>query len=90
MEEKDCQKKSLEEIFRSPTFAPIFKPNPKYCLDGLANLTPYISYKDILKNKISIRGCPIGCGNNYDSGQRDIIVEYKSLDELVDDGWCLD
>ena len=90
MEGKESQKKRLETIFRVAYFAPIFKPNPKHCKNKFADLTPYISYKDLIRNKLFIRGCPIGCGKSADSGQRDIIAEYSTIDELVNDGWQLE
>ncbi len=90
MGKNDFERKRLEIIFREPTYAPIFKTNPKHCINQFAGLTPYISHKDIINNKIYIRGCPIGSGRSFDSGQRDIIVAYNSLDELVNDGWRLE
>ena len=86
----DLQKKNLEAIFRSAYFAPIFKPNPKYCKNEFADVTPYISYKDVVKNKFLIKGSPIGSRNGADLGIRDIIVEYSNIDDLVNDGWQLD
>ena len=90
MEEKNSQKKMLEAIFRVASFAPIFKSNPKHCINKFADFTPYISYKDLIKSKLFIRGCPIGSKSCSDTGQRDIIVEYDSIDELVNDGWQLE
>ena len=90
MEGKDSQKKRLEAIFQVASFAPIFKTNPKHCINKFADLTPYISYKDLIKNRLYIRGCPIGSKSCSDNGQRDIIAEYGSIDELLNDGWQLD
>ena len=90
MHDKEFQIKSLETIYREASFAPIFKPNPRHCINEFARLTPYISYKDIKCNMVVIRGCPIGVRNCDDSGQRNIIVRYNSIRELVDDGWELD
>jgi hypothetical protein len=90
MDDKDFQKKRLERIFRDGSFAPLFKRNPKHCVNKFADLTPYISYNDIKRNQILIRGCPIGKPNYIDSGQRDVIISYGSIDELVNDGWRLD
>jgi len=90
MDESGAQMRSLEVIFQTATFAPLFKPNPKHCKNQFAHFTPYISYKDIINKKYFIRGCPIGPGNFPDTGQRDIIAEYASIEELVNDGWQLD
>jgi len=89
MDDKDFQKKCIESIFRTAPFAPLFKPNPKYCLDQFAELTPYISYSDIKNNRIFIRGCPIGVRNSQDSGKREVIIAYTTIEELVEDGWRL-
>ena len=90
IKDEESQKRSLKAIFLSPSFAPLFKRNPKHCVDKFADLTPYISYRDLVDNKLFIRGCPIGFGNTSDSGQREIIAEYSSIDELIDDGWQLE
>ena len=90
MNEKVSHRKRLEEIYISPSFAPILQKNPKYCVDQFAEFTPYISFKDVLNSKFLIRGCPIGSGNAVDDGNRDVIIEYSSIDELLDDGWRLE
>ena len=90
MNDKSFQKKSLEAIFIKPTYAPLFKSNPQYCVNQFSHLTPYISYNDIINNKFIIRGSPVGANNMKDSKQREIIIEYGNIDELVNDGWKLD
>ena len=90
MDDKEFQIKSLEAIYIKPSFAPIFKSNPRHCINEFARLTPYISCRDIERKMIVIRGCPIGCRNIIDSGKREIIASYSSINELVKDGWQLD
>jgi len=90
MDDKEFQIKRLEAIFNNPSFAPIFKSNPRHCINEFARLTPYISCKDIESKMVVIRGCPIGFRNSIDSGKREIIVTYSSINELVNDGWQLD
>ena len=90
IKESDSQKKSLEAIFRAASYAPIFKQNPKYCLNQFAELTPYISYIDLKKNKLMIKGSPVGSKHTSDTGRREVIVEYATIDELLNDGWQLD
>ncbi len=80
----------MEAILSAASFAPIFKRNPKYCLNEFADLTPYISYVDLKRNKLMIKGSPIGSKHYSDTGRREIIVEYATIDELVNDGWQLD
>ena len=90
MNEENSQIKSLEAIISAASFAPIFKPNPKHCINQFADFTPYISFNDIVNNKLFIRGCPIGSKNFADTGEREIIVEYATIGDLVNDGWQLD
>jgi len=87
MEDKDYQKKDLEAIYSAASLAPIFKSNAKYCVGQFAKLTPYIAYADIMDYKYIIRAT-----DDYSnlSESNTIIVEYGSLDELVNDGWRLD
>ena len=90
MNDKDFHRKILEAVYRMADYPPIFKPNPRHCINQFAKLTPYISYNDIKKNKVVIRGNPIVSGDSVDCGKRDVIIEYSSIGELVDDGWQVD
>jgi hypothetical protein len=90
MEDKEYQRKNLEAIYADSSMAPVFKQNPKYCLGRFADLTPYISYNDVMSYKYIIRGRPIGEHNSFDAQEREIIVEYNNLESLINDGWRLD
>ncbi len=91
MEDKEVQKKNLEIIFRDASLAPVFKCHPKYCIGEFASATPYIAYDDVIDEKYIIRGRELSSKrNSFDNEKRKIIVEYASLDELIDDGWRLD
>jgi len=90
MEDKEYQKKNLEVIYNAASMAPVFKSNPKYCIGRFEDLTPYISYNDIMSYKYIIRGRPVEEHNSFDAQEREIIVEYDSLESLVNDGWRLD
>jgi len=90
MEDKEYQKKNLESIYNAASMAPVFKPNPKYCTGKFADLIPYISYNDVMSYKYIIRGRPTNEHNSFDAQEREIIAEYDSLENLVNDGWCLD
>lgn len=90
MDDKDYQKKNLTSIYRDASLAPVFKPNPKYCINKFSDLTPYISYDDVMNNKYIIRGRPNDLHNSFDSEEGEVIVEYRSIDEMVNDGWRLD
>ncbi len=90
MNNKVSHEKRFEEIYNSPSFAPILQKNPKYCVGLFSEITPYISFKDVLNHKFLIRGCPIGSASAFDDGNRGIIIEYSSIRELLDDGWRLE
>lgn len=90
MEDTEYQRKNLETIYRDASIAPVFKQNPKYCTGKFIDMAPYISYDDIMSNKFIIRARPMIEQNSFDSQEREIIVEYNSLESLVNDGWRLD
>ncbi len=90
MNDKDFQKKHIDLIFRDASMAPVFKTHPKYCTNQFSGLIPYICYDDVMEMKYIIRGRPLGQANSFDYEKREIIVEYKSVDEMVNDGWRLD
>ena len=90
MEDKEYQKRNLVSIYSAASMGPFFKPNPKYCINKFTGLTPYISYDDVMSKKFIIRGRPIGEHNSFDGQAREVIVEYNSLESIVDDGWRLD
>jgi hypothetical protein len=91
MDDKEYQKKNLEKIYRDASLAPAFQQHPKYCTGDFAEVTPYIAYDDIMDEKYIIRGRGIGARiNGFDNEKRQIIVEYSSIDDLVNDGWRLD
>jgi len=90
MDDKEIQKKNLEEIYSAASCSPVFKNNPIHCIGEFAALTPYISYNDVIANKYIIRGRPIGMYGSFDAEARKVIGEYDSIESLVDDGWRLD
>jgi hypothetical protein len=90
MDDKEIQKKNLEQIYSAGSHTPVFKNNQKHCIGNFASLTPYISYNDVITNKYIIRGRPIGMYGSFDAEAREVIAEYDSLESLVDDGWRLD
>lgn len=85
---RDMNISNLQKIFRDAAFSPVFKPNPKYSLEGV----PRIAYGDVMDYKFIIH-----CDKNFpESGfmwsdkKAPIISSYSSLEESVDDGWRLD
>jgi hypothetical protein len=84
----EYQVKNLQQIFDEARFSPVFRENPKYNIEGVAR----IDYDDIMNDR-----CIIKADKNFpDSGSfwvgkgAEIIAQYKSVQDLVDDGWRLD
>lgn len=85
--DKLYQKRMLERIFNEASHAPVFKSNAKYCIGQFTGHTPYIAYEDVMDVKYIIRATD---DYNNKSESNPIIIEFGSLDELVNDGWRLD
>ncbi len=81
------QIKNLDTIYADASMAPVFRSNAKYCVGQFAGLTPYISYGDIMGYKFVIRAT-----SDFEdkSDTNPVIIEYESIEELVNDGWRLD
>jgi hypothetical protein len=86
----DWQVRNITNIFYAASMSPVFKLNSKYCTGKFADLIPYISYNNIRNNEYIIRARPLGENNSFDSKERDIIIQYDSIEQLVKDGWRLD
>lgn len=84
--DKEYQIKNLEKIFNDACFSPAFHQHEKYPIEGL----PRISYDDVMNYKYIIRNDRDRSGNTCWSKNSDMIVEYQSIEDLVDDGWRLD
>jgi hypothetical protein len=87
MEDKEYQKRNLKAIYSAASLAPVFKENAKFCVNQFAELMPYIAYGDVMSYKFVIRATS---DYNDKSETNSVIVEYDSIDELVNDGWRLD
>ena len=59
-----------------------FLKKTKYCIDRFSKITPYISIRDINKNKYAFIASPIGPGNIQDHGEREVMVEYENIRTL--------
>jgi hypothetical protein len=84
--DKEYQIENLERIFKDGALSPVFKRNPKYPVDGISR----IAYDDVMNYKCIIRHDKDFKDNSFWSEDADIIIEYKSIEDLVDDGWRLD
>lgn len=92
MTQRDEQLRNLGLIYRDASLAPVFKSNPKHCKGEFADSVPYIAYGDVMDYKYIIRARPLLADTNggFDYEERKVIVEYESIEALVDDGWRLD
>lgn len=86
IDDKKYQIENLERIFDAGAFSPIFKSNPKYPIIGSLR----ISYNDVMNRKCIIRCDKDFSENSFWSKNADVIVEYKNIKDLVNDGWQLD
>lgn len=84
--DKEYQTINLERIFNDGALSPMFKSNPKYPVEGVSR----IAYSDIMDHKYVIRHDKDSSDNSFWSEDAEILVEYKSIKYLVDDGWRLD
>ena len=87
--DEEYQMKNLERIFTDGALSPVFKRNQKYPIDGGV---ARIAYGDVTDYKYVISNCK-DFSDEFEyfwSEDADIIAEYKSVEELVDDGWRLD
>lgn len=79
---------ALEIVYKDGICTPVFKPNPNYSYEGY---TLYISYTDIMDNKYIIRKRKKeDDGDAFDIEEREPVIIYSSLKELVADGWQID
>jgi len=85
----EYQVRNIENVFDTGRMSPSFRINSKYCIGKFKNMFPYISYNDLLNHNYIIRARPLGEYNSFDSEDREIIVKYDSIEQLVQDGWRL-
>ena len=82
----------FKEVYEDAMYAPLLRWNPKYQTSQFAGMTPYICIDDICDYKYVVCAIP-----NKDVTpmlqerfRRNVIAEYDSLEEMVEDGWILD
>ncbi len=88
MDDREYQIRQLHRIFNMATLSPVLRENEKYTVDGV----PRISYNDVMNFKYIIR-CDKGfpkSGMFWSDENAFIVAEYRSIEELVDDGWRVD
>jgi hypothetical protein len=87
MNDQEYQISQLKSILSAASFAPVFRSNPKYQVDGTAR----IGYNDIMSCNYIIK-CDTTfpeSGGFWSGEGAQIIAKYNSISMLVDDGWRL-
>jgi hypothetical protein len=90
LEYRNDQKRIIEEIFSKSLYAPMFRPNTKYCTGEHAKNYGYISLDDVINYRYIIRIVPGDIKwDPFYFEKHEILAEYDGADALVDDGWRL-
>jgi hypothetical protein len=84
--DQEYQLFNLERIIDGGVGSPVFKPNAKFPVEGLAR----IAYSDVMDRKYVIRDTGTHDLNSCWNEKTKVIAEYRSMEALVDDGWRLD
>ena len=84
--DREYQLFNLERIIDGGLGSPVFKPNAKFPVEGLAR----IAYSDVMDRKYVIRDTETLDFNSCWDGKTKVVAEYRSMEALVDDGWRLD
>jgi hypothetical protein len=88
MTDREYQLDHLDSIFHNGSYSPLFKHNPKYPVNAGDALR--IAYDDVISYNYVIRKDPSASSDTCWSEESEIVADYDSLQELVDDGWRLD
>ncbi len=82
----------LKEVYDDAMYAPLLRWNMKFKIKEFDGMTPYICIKDICDYKYVV--CAIPDENVtmmlQEFSRREVIAEYNSIEEMVEDGWQLD
>ena len=91
MVDKNQEKQNLERIYENGSASTVFHRNEQYCTGKFANMIAFISINDVMDYKYIIRASnSIDIAQSYAGDRMEIIKEYSSIEELVNDGWRLD
>ena len=86
--DREYQIENLKRIFNDGALSPAFHPNQKYQVKGRGIIR--IAYGDVMDYKYIIRYDKSFSSNSYWNENAEVIAEYESIENLVDDGWRLD
>ena len=96
MNEFNRQMRLFKEHYEEPRYSPILKWNEKFLTPELENELPYICISDLCSYKYCICSIPEDKADFLDNKHKfcmmqmnryNIIVEYPTLEALVEDGW---
>ena len=82
----------FKQVYDLAKYAPYVRWNPKYKTEKFNEMTPYICIDDIVNYKYVICAIPDEEVTMalQELHRRNVIVEYNSIEEMVNDGWILD
>ncbi len=82
----------FKQVYDDAKYAPFVRWNPKYKTEKYNGMTPYICIDDIVNYKYVVCAIPDEEVKMMlqEQHRRNVIVEYNSIEEMVEDGWRLD
>ena len=84
--------KLFKQVYDDAMYAPLLRWNIKFKTAQLNGMTPYICINDICNYKYVVSAIPDEEVTMMlqERFRRNVIAEYNSLEEMVEDGWRLD
>lgn len=82
----------FKEHYESPMFSPQLKWNEKFKTAELQDYTPIIAINDLVHNNYVVCAIPSEKVEFMliQLGRTDkVIAKYNSLEDMVEDGWCM-
>ena len=88
----------ISEVYEDAKYAPLLRWNLKFKTKQFDGMTPYICLNDICHHKYVVCAIPDRdvdkmfqeYGMLQEFSRREVIAEYNSIEEMVEDGWRLD
>ena len=75
--------------FDAATHPIILKHNPKYD-DQLGDRLPYICYDDVMDYNCVIKAYPKDGMPSFVNAEGDVVCQYDSIENMVEDRWEID
>jgi len=84
--------KLFKRVYDDAMYAPLLRWNPKYKTEEFNDMTPYICIDDICDYNYVVCAIPDEEVTMMlqERFRRNVIAEYNSIEEMVEDGWRLD